>query len=157
MHAAVRGATRPALARRLLAGPCCHSCRPLCCRPQRLAADAQHGRRRGLSAAAGTAGTHLSTREITEQLQRAEGRKAAAFSENDFAALPAIQEELDRLAAMLAEAEGSTAAEEKARAEQEMGQAERLSQLRADAAKASSGVTAAVSSKLYAAAHALWI
>ena len=101
--------------------------------------------RRGLSAAAAV---HLSAREVGEQLQRAEDRKAAAFGRNDFAALPEIQEEVDRLAALLAEFEGAGAAEDSARREQETGQTERLRQLREDADAASRGATAAVSSKL---------
>jgi hypothetical protein len=87
-------------------------------------------------------------REIAEQLQRAEDQKAAAFGRNDFAALPAMQEEVERLAALLQAAEGAGRADAAARSELERSQAERLAELRRDAEQAVSGAQAAVRDKL---------
>jgi len=91
---------------------------------------------------------HASPREIAEQLQRAEDQKAAAFGRNDFAALPALQEEVERLAALLQAAEGAGRADAAARSELERSQAERLAELRRDAEQAVSGAQAAVRDKL---------
>ena len=104
--------------------------------------------RRLLATTSASPSPHASPREIAEQLQRAEDQKAAAFGRNDFAALPALQEEVERLAALLQAAEGAGRADAAARSELERSQAERLAELRRDAEQAVSGAKAAVRDKL---------
>jgi hypothetical protein len=147
--ASVRMVPRARLAARvacraLCPAPPCHLLRTRPCLHNRVP-------RRLLATTTTTAASpspHASPREIAEQLQRAEDQKAAAFGRNDFAALPALQEEVERLAALLQAAEGAGRAAAAARSKLERSQAERLAELRRDAEQAVSGAQAAVRDKL---------
>ena len=97
-----------------------------------------------------TSQQHASAREIAEQLQRVEEQKAEAFGRNDFAALPALHEEVERLSALLREKESTARADATERRELEHSQEERLAQLRADAERATSSAQAAVRDQLCA-------
>ena len=91
---------------------------------------------------------HATAREIAEQLQRAEERKAAAFGRNDFAALPELHAEVERLTGVLQQTELAGKVESREREELERSQEERLAQLRAGAEHAKSSAQAAVRDKL---------
>ena len=95
-----------------------------------------------------TSSGHASAREIAEQLRRAEARKDEAFGRNDFAALPGLHEEVERLTALLQETERAGEVESRERLELERSQQDRLAQLRADAERATSSAQAAVRDKL---------
>ena len=91
---------------------------------------------------------HASAREIADQLQRAKGKKEEAFGRNDFAALPGLHTEVERLTALLQEIERADQAERREREELERSQQDRLAQLRADAERTTRNTQAAVRDEL---------